>query len=128
MIRTALLLIFGRLWKTTIAKRSPTSSLPSPIGRRRGNFLDLSVTFSLLMPMHEFIRGEKLTAALPSAGISRRALAQDSRSLDRCIRETTAMIFSLLQPPQFVLVFQRPLGIPQASEVMGCSSTLAYAE
>src|SRR5262249_36399989 len=43
MIRTALLLIFGRLWKPTIAERSRTSSLPSQIGRRRGNFLGLSV-------------------------------------------------------------------------------------
>src|SRR5262245_50613131 len=61
MIRTALLLIFGGLWKPTIAEHSPTSSLPSPIGRRRGNFLDRSVMFLLQMPMHKVIYGKKLT-------------------------------------------------------------------
>src|SRR5262249_50178808 len=47
MMRTALLLIFVRLWKRTIAEHSPTSSLPSQIGRRRENFLGLSVMFLL---------------------------------------------------------------------------------
>src|SRR5262249_32122419 len=45
MIPTALLLIFGRRWKTTLAERSPISYLPSQIGRRRGNFLGLSEKF-----------------------------------------------------------------------------------
>src|SRR5262245_29809794 len=87
MIRTALLLISGRLWKTTITERSPTSSLQSQIGRRRGNFLDLSVTFSLLMPMHEFIRGEKLTGALTRAESHVVRSHRICRSLDRCIRD-----------------------------------------
>jgi hypothetical protein len=45
MIHTALLLIFGRLWRTTLAERSPTSYLPSQIGRQRGNSLGRSVMF-----------------------------------------------------------------------------------
>src|SRR5262245_22352406 len=53
MIRTALLLSFGRLWKTTITEHSPTSSLPSQIGRWRENFLGLSVMFLLQMPIHK---------------------------------------------------------------------------
>src|SRR5262249_37808543 len=57
MIRTGLLLIFGRLWKTTIAECSPTSSLQSQIGRRRGNFLGLSVMFLLQMAVHNASKG-----------------------------------------------------------------------
>src|SRR6266446_5392268 len=49
MMPTVLLSIFGRLWKTILVEHSPTSSLPSPIGRRRGNFLGLFVTFLLQM-------------------------------------------------------------------------------
>ena len=41
--RSVLPRIFGRRWKTISAGRSPTSSLPSQIGRRRGSFLGLSV-------------------------------------------------------------------------------------
>ena len=60
MIRTALLWIFGRLWKTTLAERSPTSSLLSQIGHRRGDTLDRFVMFWLQMPMPE-VPGEKFT-------------------------------------------------------------------
>jgi hypothetical protein len=61
MIRTALPSIFGTRWKMTSAERSPTSSLPSQIGRRRGDFWGLSVMFSLQATMHEAIQGEKPT-------------------------------------------------------------------
>ena len=47
MIRTVLPGIFDRRWKMISAGRSPTSSLPSQIGRRRGSFLGLSV---MLLP------------------------------------------------------------------------------
>ena len=38
MIRISPLPIFGRLWRTTLTERSPTSSLPSQIGLPRKNF------------------------------------------------------------------------------------------
>jgi len=45
MTRSALPLISGRLWKATIVERSPRSCSPSQTGRRRENFLGLSVMF-----------------------------------------------------------------------------------
>src|SRR5262245_56504283 len=57
MIHTALLLIFDGLWKRTLAERSPTSSLPSQIGRRRGSFLDRSVMFLLQLAVHNASKG-----------------------------------------------------------------------
>jgi len=56
MIPTALLLIFGRLWKTILAERSPTSYLPSQIGRRRENFLGLSEIFLQRITMYSQIK------------------------------------------------------------------------
>src|SRR5215467_6549850 len=61
MIRTARPWIFGRLWKTTIAECSPTSSLRSQIGRRRGDSLGLSAMFLLYMTTHQAIQREELT-------------------------------------------------------------------
>lgn len=52
LIRTARRGIFGRRWNTTFKERSPTSSLPSQIGRRRGHFLGLFVMCLLHMTRH----------------------------------------------------------------------------
>jgi hypothetical protein len=80
MIRTAPRWIFGRLWKTTIAEHAPLSSLPSQIGRRRGNFLGLSVMFLLQRTMHKAIQGEKLTEQDPGADGGQRPLRSRFRA------------------------------------------------
>ena len=59
MIRTVLPRIFGRPWKMTMAGRSPTLSLPLPIGHRSGSFLGLSVMCLLQRRMHKTLQGDE---------------------------------------------------------------------
>src|SRR5262245_33382233 len=75
MIHIALLLIFGRLCKTTLAERSPTSYLPSQIGRRRENFLGLSVMFLRQITMYKPNQWQRLTEQRHGADRPRRPLA-----------------------------------------------------
>src|SRR5262249_15069256 len=88
MIRTALLLIFGRLWKPTLAERSPTSSLPSQIGRRRGNFLGRSEMLLLQLAVH------KTPTRLATCGAAREAvwMTTDSASDVRLQMQTDSTL------------------------------------
>src|SRR5262245_3017077 len=46
--------IFGKLWKINSTERFPTWCLQSRIGRRKGNFLGLSVRFSPQLKSEQF--------------------------------------------------------------------------
>ena len=126
MIHTALPLIFDRRWKPTLAEHSPTSSLPSQIGRRRGNFLGLSVMFLLQLAVHKTPTrfatcGEARDAVWMTTVSGFRCWAPDADRFDAPATKTRRRggvhpcASHLTRSPRFSSLLQRPKAEPADS-------------